>query len=82
MTGGTFEVADGRVYPCAPGTLVHLEPLADDCLRVSIDKVHENYGQMVAPCPTIDEDRLGNLIGTFLMWPARLVRTQVLFRSN
>ena len=82
VNGGTFPVADGRIYPCVPGTLVHFEPLPDDCLRVSIDRVYEKCGEMLAPCPLIDEDRLGNLTGTVLQWPARLVRTQVLFRSN
>jgi hypothetical protein len=53
---------------------VHHQTLRPDQVRVSIDKVMEDYREWSPPYPTGDgADRLTDLINSFLIWPVAYV---------
>jgi len=73
MDEGPIFVAHGRLYPSGPGVAIHNNPLPPDHVRVCIDSVIEGLAHVRVPCPVDDTEYIGELVGTFVAWPAHLV---------
>ncbi|KAJ3676005.1 hypothetical protein LUZ60_003417 [Juncus effusus] len=70
---GRIFVAHGKLYPSGPGVSIHNIPIPPDHVRVCIDNVIEGLAYVRVPCPVDDTEHVGQLIGTYVAWPAHLV---------
>jgi hypothetical protein len=68
---GGLEVVDGRIY--LEASTIHGESLSINHLRVSVDKVYDGCREILVPYPMKEGTCLAELIGTYLIWPEKLI---------
>ncbi|KAJ3694924.1 hypothetical protein LUZ60_000301 [Juncus effusus] len=70
---GPIFIAHGRLYPSGAGATIHNKPLLPDHVRVCIDSVLEGLAHVCVPCPVDETEYIGQMVGTYVAWPAHLV---------
>ena len=71
-------VAEAIVY--RQGTMVHHIKIGEDQLKVSVTLVRDGEANADLPFPNDEVVKLGNALGSFILWPRELVSTTPLVK--
>lgn len=69
-------VADALLYN--QGSTIHHQHIQEDQVRVTVTAVREGETGADVPFPTAEVVKLGQAIGTFILWPRHLVDEEII----